>query len=479
MSLNAASSNISAKMSQIANVLLGTKSTYSPTGSQALTPTDRDGTVFTQQTNGVTNPPWIANNKLVYPLPKTANLIGQIWHEVTLSAAQTNPAFTPAVPINFNTNTAASVAVGVPRAAYCQNVGDLIYDLILHRYGTVVAQQFRGEFLVWRRSLIYNNINIQHINAEVLGNLPPGGNSEQTRINALYQGVTLRCPLDFLWFVMAQDKYWMPEAYAAESTLELTLRPIQDCLYTTSGTNAEFTGGASALPTITNCILRYDQITLSAAEKMNRLTLYKQPDGLTYLFQDVEEQLGQLFTPAAAAGTEVVLNVPLSNFRMDSAAIMFVVRIASTQAPFAPIAGAYTGQLQPFKSDRCQADRSTASIVSLNAIGTQVPVNSYKFQANGKDLYNEIPELLARTVERKKYHPDAEIGNFVYEHSFAIYPEDSKNATGTISPSVLGQLTLVIKITSLGPGVTFQVDAYNLAMNLNQSRAGGFAKVLN
>jgi len=494
-SLNAAAQGISAQYSQIAQAVLGHNSVYMPKGGQALTPTARDDTTYIAPANGVQTPAWVAGNRIIYALPKTATLIGKIWHEITLSAGQTNPAYTPATPADPVRGTAAVAAVGTPQAEYEKNIGDLICSYIILRYGSTPLQQYTTNMVVMQRFLEKNNINIQNINVEVLGNLSPGGNSEMTLIDAFYRGVTLRHACDELWFTQSQDRHWMPESLALEGTLEFTLRDPQYCIITYPGNGTVLTGGASALPTITNCVLRYQQITLSAAEKSNRLMIYKSPEGLVNLFDDCEDQLGfQYVIPGVVtASQQVTLNVPLSNFRMDSKRIIFYVRVAANTGAYAPPYGTWSGNLQGYQGSHVESDRVTpAAIFTLNGqatgnvIGTLLPIIDYKLVAGGKDLYNYQPELLNRTYQRKLYQPDAEVGAYVYCHEFAIYPEDNRNATGHISTSTLGNLTLVIRLNtpalpagSAAGSLTLQVDAHSKAWNLMQSRGGSITKALN
>lgn len=482
-SLNAASSQISIQQSQIASAILGTKSVYQTTGSQALTPTARDETVYIAPANGVqTYAVWSAGIKIVYSLPKTATLIGKCYHEISLSAGVTNPAYTPAVVQNFYpiagnaTGTAASAAVGTPQAAYCQNLGDLIVAQTLLRYGSTVLQQIDSDFEVAKRMLERNNVMIEAVNTEVLGNLPPGGNTELVRIDAFYTGVTVRKPCEFLYWVTSQDRHWMPEALALEGTLEFVLRGPGECIYTRTGDATVI----STAPTITNVQLRYQQITLSAAEKMNRLAIYKSPEGLVNLFQDLEIQSPYQFTSTAAAGTAITVNVPLSNFRMDMIELIFFVRmVANTNAVGAGFAGVYQGgTLQLYSGDRMQSDRTTTSLVTANAAGCLVPITSAKLQAAGKDLFNPEPEFYIRAEDRKQYHVESQVGNLIYHRSFAIYPEDSRNATGHASASVLGNLTLQLIMPSPGTNVTLQCDVFSKSWNLMQTRAGAVAKAL-
>jgi len=514
-SLNAASQGIAAQYSQLSQVVLGHNSVYMPKGGQALTPTARDDTTYIAPANGVQTPVLTANNKIVYSLPKTATLIGKCWHEITLSAGQTNSApndnsnpgganqarpgglfvavpangYAPPLPADPVAGFAGAAAVGTPQAEYEKNVGDLICSYIILRYGSTPLQQYTTNMVVAQRMLEKNNINIEDINVEVLGNLAPGGNSEQTLIDAFYRGVTLRHPLDELWFTQSQDRHWMPESLALEGTLEFTLRDPSFFIITSTGTNAVLTGASAAMPTITNCVLRYQQITLSAAEKMNRLAIYKSPEGMVNLFEDTEDQLA-LLVPAntsTTVSTIQTINVPLSNFRMDSKEIIFYVRVAANTATYANPYGVFSGNLGAWQGSHMESDRLTPSLLltptGSNVIGTLLPITQYKLVSAGKDLFNFQPELLNRTYQRKQYHPDAEVGSYVYCHEFAIYPEDTRNATGHISTSTLGNLTLVlnvaIPITRTAATITLQVDCHSKAYNLMQARGGSIAKALN
>ncbi len=488
-SLNAASQGIAALYSQLSQVVLGHNSVYMPKGGQALTPTARDDTTYIAPANGVQTPVWVANNKIIYSLPKTATLIGQMWHEVTLSAGTTTPTapfvagYIPGTPADPVASAAAAPAQnGAPKAEYIRNVGDLIVSYIILRYGSTPLQQYATDMVVAQRYLEKNNINIQNINVEVLGNLAPGGNTELTLVDAFYRGVTLRHQLDEIWFTQSQDRHWMPESLALEGTLEFTLRDPAQCIITANGTAADI----AVMPTITNCVLRYKQVTLSAAEKMNRLAIYKSPEGLVNLFEDTEDQLGFQVVPTVgtpAAPVQITLNVPLSNFRMDMKELIFYVRVAQNTTAYAAPFGTFGGQLANWRGSRTESDRVTQSLLlnanGSNVIGTLVPVVSWKLVSGGKDLYNLIPELFSRTHVRKQYHPDAEVSAYVYQQSFAIYPEDTRNATGHISTSTLGNLTLVVNIMSQGPAFTYQVDCHAKTYNLMQSRGGSIAKALN
>lgn len=488
-SLNAGLSGmgISTQMSQLSSILLGTKSVYQPKGSSALTPTFRNESNYLAPVNGVINPPYTTGYKVVYALPKSSTLIGKMWSEITLAPAQTNPNYYPPIPANPLTDpqTAATLAVGTPQAEYVKNVGDLVFEQIILRYGSTVLQQYDSEAQVFYRQMTRNNVNIEYINVEVLGGLPPGGNTEQTLIDALYNGIRLRQPVEHLWFVQQRDQNWMPESLALEGQLEFTLRALGQLIVTRTGDDTVFSGtplegDPAVLPAITDLRLRYQEITLSASEKENRLRFYKAPEGLVNLMYDIETQKG-FRQRGTAGGGLMVMNVPLTNFRLDMKEVIFTVRIAEDTGSVSLAGYVYNADLRDWRGSRCEANVTTPSLLGGGGghLGVAWPgVVEWKMTAGGKDMINPLPELYTRCHVRKEYHPDAQTSGAVYHLPFALFPEDSRNGTGHASASVLGNLALVIVVTNPGAHIVLQVDVWSFGYNVNQSRAGGIAKAL-
>lgn len=471
---------ISTKNSQIAQALIGTKSFYMQRGSQATTPVHVDDTSYISPIDNNVTPAFVSGSKFRFALPKTATLIGKSWIEITLDGGITNPPYTPGVPFDGVLQTAAVAAIGTPQAAYCKNAGDLIIAQKQLKYGSNILQQHDSEFDVVFRRLCSNDVNLEAINANVLGGLAPGGAGEQVLIDAFYKGVTFRHPLDEMFWTANQDEHWMPESLALEGELICTLRAPAEVIYTRTGDATVFSGGAPAarLPAITDVRLRYQEITLSAAEKENRLKLYASPEGHVIHFLDIESQPGFTFSGStAAAGTDLQVSVPLSNFRMDMGEIIFVCRILTNG--ISPVAGATVGQLQDWQCSRLESNSSVQSLVTNNSIACVYPVRQFKLQAAGKDIISFQPDLWNRSAVRKQYHPDSQIADGFYTIPFARYPEDRKNATGHQSASVLGQLNLILVVANPGTtSVTFQVDVWSHSHNLIQARAGGIAKAL-
>lgn len=164
---------------------------------------------------------------------------------------------------------------------------------MVFRYGSNVLQSYPGAFQAMWRRLTRNDTHIEGVNAQVLGNIPPGAATEGALVQALGSlvandpaaGVTLYCPLDELYFHHSKDEFWMPEAHALEGQLYITLEQLQNIVYTCTGTGS--TGGTepfTSLPTISSVFLYYQEVTLSAAEKQNRLSVYKMPEGQVIKF---------------------------------------------------------------------------------------------------------------------------------------------------------------------------------------------------
>lgn len=535
-----AAATISAKFSQLAGALLGNKSIFMPVGNQALTPFFIDDTVYILQSNGVTTPPF--QGKLQFNLPKNSTLIGKAYVEITLTGGKDNStqnsAATDGYANSFDPNVAYSSAgtyptnTNMPLAEYVKNVGDLIVDQHQLVYGNANLQQFPGLFHYLFRRVCRNDVNIEATNAQVLGNLPPGGNvntgSERVLVDAFYRGVTLEVPLEEYFWVSRKSEHWMPESLALEGQLVMSLVPLNQIVCTASRSSAVI----GTAPTISNVVLRYQEITLSAAEKENRLKLYKSPQGLVTHFLDLEQQLsyqqagiqsrtvwgtGNGLTPQAgyvalSARPNMVINVPLNNLRMDMAEIIFCVHRVGYNANYVSAGNTYgiadypgeTGTIATttgggYAGSYAESNNLVGSILFPTAsavtgwsygcnspltntanqsFASQVQVTNFTITAGGKNLLTYQSDFWNKTHVRKYYHPDSQIADFLYVIPWAAFPEDRFNATGHMSASVLGNLALTINLPDPGPAITYQVDVFCHSANLMQSRAGGIVKAL-
>ncbi len=473
---------ISAKASQLAQALLGTTSIYANRGGCATTPTFEDYNVVIFQANGVTNP--AVGSKLSFNLPKNSTLIGNAWIEIQLSPGTTINGATTAVPFTFGVGTANR-----PQAEYVKNVGDLIVNYHQLQYGNTQLQQFDGRFDAVFRRLCRNDVNIEAINAQVLGNLPPSTNPagpEAVLCSAFYNGVTLYVPLEELFFCKTLDNYWMPEAYALEGQILSYLTNLGQIINTHNRTASEIV----VFPSIVNCRLHYEEVTLSAAEKDNRLKFYRTPEGLVNTWMDLEFQKGVQFrgnvvrTALMPLAQQPLITrvVQLNNLRMDMAELVFTIsRAATTLDPtWFPQENA---TIADWSGSFLEGDTSPSLIIPNDIAGsgfsTLIDLDSFTIKAAGKPLYAEaMPEFWNRTSVRKMVHKDSQIVAAVYTIPFARFPEDCKNATGFMSASVLGTLTLDLVFRDPGQQVTYEMNLYSRAYNLMQSRGGGISAAL-
>jgi hypothetical protein len=169
---------LAAKHSNLAQALISrSNSLYLHKGYQALSPTFQDETVVIAPANGVTTPAF--QTRVSFNLPKVSTLIGKMWIETTLSAGTDSSiqnggaGFNNSAPVNYGP---AGPAAGFnqPVVAYCKGLGDLIYDNHQYIYGNVQLQAYPGRFQALYRAMCKNDVNIEDINALVLGGLPPG-----------------------------------------------------------------------------------------------------------------------------------------------------------------------------------------------------------------------------------------------------------------------------------------------------------------
>ena len=461
--------------SVMGNALMGPNSIYSPQGYTAIAPAVRDTTNAIQQSNGVVSPAF--NSTVRFNIDKNSTLVMDAMLEFKITPGTTSPAST----------------IADPTVAYVRNAGDLIgaqHQLI---YGNTSLQTWEGRFSALYRTLCKKDIDIEDINAQVLGGLPPGGalpstGPEPVLIDAFYNGVTLYTPLDELFFVHGDDQAWMPEAYALEAQLQTRIAPLEELLVTRSRTASEVTGAGAVPPTIESCLLRYTSVTISAAEKNNRLKLYRTPEGLVQRCYTIEAQTQGLRVTGSA---DRAPNFPLSarplirsqrlllgNLRMDIALMVIAVHRVANGYPAAdfPFENAVLGA--PYNASYLEDDNSTPSLLAPADGGnysTLVEVEAMQLYSGQKALYaQDMPGFWNRTRVRRLYFPKkGSAAGSQYHWSFARYPEDRRNCTGHLSASVAGQLGIEIVVRDPGPLITYAPSVYAQCYNFAQSRSGG------
>jgi hypothetical protein len=311
--------------------------------------------------------------------------------------------------------------------------------------------------------------------------------TERVLVDAYYNGVTVLSPIEELWFVKSRDRHWMPEAFSLEGQYLANLAHIGQLVYTRNRTAADL----ATVPTLSGVGLRYQEVTLSAAEKEMRLAIYKSPEGATGLFDDLESQIDNAtITGVAVGGANLQWQIPLGNFRMDMKELIFTVhRVAQTDLTRAGRQGVSTlSGVGSYAGSYLESDASVGSILyspaenlaTLQSYASMVPIVSYQLFSNGKQIFSSATtDLINRTVIRKHYHPGSQIKDNIYCISFAQFPEDSINATGHMSAAVLGNLLLRIEIADPGPSETWACEVWSHSYNVTQARAGGITKALN
>ncbi len=503
---------LSLKNSQLGKALNGGISLTAHKGYSAVTPMYEDDSILQPQANGIFNP--AMSSTMRYNLSKNSTLISRCWVELVFSAG------TDSSGQNAGAGFSPNVAVGPLNQPFCEfvkNAGDLVIDRHVLIYGNTQLQNNDGRYIALNRRVCKNDVNIEATNQMVLGNLQPGGAGEQVLIDAYYRGVTLEVPLEELHFVNNLDEAWMPEAYALEAQIALTLSNLGQIVNTRNRVSTD----VLVAPAITSNQLRYQEITVSAAEKEQRLKFYRTPEGVVTHFLDIEEQLNALFvgtgtraawaplpggfaTQLANQAVFTPADFTLGNIRMDMGEVLFCVH--RTQQLNLASGNNYLGAAavagQPvnfpleqgvvtdagFAGSYMEGD-TTPSLLMTGLVAprdvnegfsTLIDITSYDFRGAGKSFFSApISGVWNRTAIRKTYHPDAQIVGAVYVIPFARYPEDRRNATGFISAAVSGNLTMRITLPNPGSGVTYRFDAYVHSHNLLQSRGGSIAKAYN
>ncbi len=394
----------------------------------------------------------------------------------------------------------ASVLNGVgaanQRAAYCNNLGDQLLKRVTHRYGSTVLHQYDGEYAQLYRRLCQNEISEESRNALSLGGLPltfGAGIPEYQRRAALIAGFTLYVPLDRLWFAQNPDEAWMPEAYATEGEIEITLAALNEVVYNAVARAAP--GGAIATPfttapTITSIELIGREVTLTAPEKLQRLQHYESDKGLLTHFLDVESQRGITLT-GTGTGNVRDFYVTLDNIRLDMQEIFFIVRRglgAGVPTNQASLDSAWAGdKLQAPVYDftplaTLGAPTRVGSIfdtVTPIYVDTMVDnIESYWLEVNRKRLTEPQNDLLGRCWVRQLYHPNSQVKDPIYAISFSFAPEETKLVAGLQSAANIGKLELVIRMLDFPADQPRVVDVWAHVHNIIQSRRGAVVKTL-
>lgn len=502
--------------SQFSSMTLGSRSLQAYTGSQACTPAQKDDTLQILTNNGIVTP--LLGSKIQFNLPKQSTIIGKVWIEFTLSAGET--AATTAAPFKeafdvtsaWTLPTAAAPGGNWPRAEYVKNVGDVIVNNHNLVYGNVQLQYIPGAYHAFRRRICCNDVNIEGTNAMVLGALPPSGSvtpgaivpavaaqsTEAILVDAFYRGGKIYTPCEEYFWTHRRDEYHMPEALALEQQVQLQLAQLGDFVCTDSRNGSVAT--ITVAPLIQDVRLRYEEITVSATEKENLLKMYATPEGLVQHFLDLE-LVGQQFivgtgnrqltaTPEILSSqADLVVPLSLQSLRMDISDLIIVVnRYSNTAAAdLYPTENAVLGvqfsgsinesNIQP--SLLFEQGVAGDATLQLQGFSTLIPVRSFRILGGTVQLDSSVhTDFWNRAVERKLYFPDSQIAEPIYVRSWSSFPQDSKNSSGHISPSVVGNMGCELVVANPGNTITYIVSFFSKCHNGIQTVRGGRGKLL-
>lgn len=441
------SSLLTTMQGQMSALLIGEKSLFTPKfWERAGIQWFDDNALYTPVGNQT--PTW--GQTIRFVLSKRASRLGDVLIEWTLSKAG---------------NAAGD------RGAYIINAGDAICKRVTMRYANNVLHSFPGEAQQIYRRVTKHEIMEEGRDSLTLGNLRGSIPADEAqREIAFWSGAVggnanafvLYSPLDELWFRHHFDEYWTPSAFATEAELEIEIAPLGEICYTNTGV-APITP-----PTITSVRLRQRELTLTTQETAQLKQLYRTEQGLLVHFLDTETQLRTSFTGNGGAASRE-LRVPLDNIRLDMFALFFVVR---------PSANTGVSVNNPYSGDRLDSsDPINVSSVTGTDTGMFQPITSFRLEANGQRVTNDIPELLNRGYMRQLYWKDAQVRDYIYSLCFAALGDNRKHVTGFLNAANLGKLELVITMNDFGAGVR-EVDVFALSHNLIQMRMGDAIKTL-
>jgi hypothetical protein len=182
------------------------------------------------------------------------------------------------------TTTAGTVAAA-NRAAYVDDLGNLLIDNARLSYASKTIQEYNGEALKMYNRLMNHDINREADQALTLAGLPPGaGGSEAQREAAVSAAQTIYVPLDWLYFTRFEDYALTPEALASELDLEITYRPLRQLVYGRVIATGAVVGASpfTTDPTIATSELFQQLIHVPVPEKNLHLKTFETEQGNLY-----------------------------------------------------------------------------------------------------------------------------------------------------------------------------------------------------
>ena len=356
----------------------------------------------------------------------------------------------------------AGVLVGGVRAAYADDLGQLLLANVRAEYASKEIQNYNGEVVKAYKRLLEHDITKEAYNATNLAGLPPGGIFEARREAAVTAGDIVYPELEWLFFTKFEDYALTPEALSSEMEIVIDYRSLPELVYARNAAGAVPAAGAvwTTAPAITESLLFTQLIHAPGPEKERHLRRFDSPKGLLYKILDIEQQVRQSI--AAAAG---VYSIKLDNMRLDSQFIMFYVRRATIDTPY--------------YLDRMQSDSTTTSLPSVAGTADTsalLPVTSFRLIANGKVILDPVTDIENRAVHRKTYFPGSQIAEPIYFIPFGMMLRDARNVCSFQNLANLG--TLELELTMPASTDARYLDAYNICHNDVQMKQGDIIRLV-
>lgn len=465
-------SQISAKYSQLAALLVGPASVFTPTFWNTTNVHVVDDTVRLQPTRDNA----AFNGKIRFELPKRPTGYRNFMLEVVI---------------------AAGVAAAAS-AAYVNNLGDQLLRRVVHRYGNTILHEYDGEYQqLWQRYTVHE-VDEEARNALTLGGLPLAATAanETQRAAAVTSGITVYCPLDRLWCVQHHDEMWTPEAYGRNGEIEIDIERLEALVYTGAAVATNpFAGGTT--PTISSVALIVREVTLSIPEKQARLQYYERDEGFLIKFLDLEKQASVAIAGLGGTGSREY-RVKLDNFKLDMQEFFFIIRRQSgPTANQADLDTDWSGdKMQPTVYDAAGAPvtstlapggrridmmidgAGSGGTAVGNAANPTLQMIAWRLESGQKRLTDNHFDLPSRCWNRKFYHPRSQPRSPIWGDSFSLYPEETKDTYGFQNASNQGNLELVLTMSDFPTTYRIQVDVYAHSHNTIQSRRGDCVKTM-
>ena len=254
---------------------------------------------------------------------------------------------------------------------------------------------------------------------DAMGELIAGDKSQAQRVTLAQSAQTLIVDLPFP-HCRGTSRWMEIMQLAQEPRVRIKWRTIDDIVQTT---------GPSPAITITNVKLRCAYVHQDGDERDSNTARTESTDGIIRLFDDFKTQTNRI---AAGVTTQAI---KLNNFRTSSKRIGFIVRL--------------------------QSDLDTAR--AKNYFGNLQPIASFSLEAADGKIIETVEDRYYRYYLHSQWH-GAPAGDFIYEWSFALAPDDYLNASGSYNFGNTTNATLTITFPAplaAGVEVTTVVHEYN------------------